>query len=115
MEDHARILKPKFDAVQTVLIRELDGKGLAEWTRPKGGYFVSLDTKRPVALRVVDLARRAGLSPIPAVAAFPYSRDPGNSNIRISPTRPPVSEIEKAMEVPALCIKPASAEYDAKT
>lgn len=83
--------------------------------RPKGGYFVSLDTKRPVALRVVELARGAGLSLTPAGATFPYNRDPGNSNIRISPSRPPVSEIEKAMKVLALCIELASAEYDAKT
>lgn len=109
MREHAKILKPKFDAVQSVLKRELDGTGLAAWTNPKGGYFVSLDTAKPVADKVVSLAKKAGVSLTPAGATYPFGKDPNNANIRISPTRPPVEEVEKAMEVVALCIKLASA------
>jgi len=111
MKDHAKILKPKFDAVQNVLNKELGGTDLAKWTNPKGGYFVSLDTKYPVADKVVEHAKGLGLALTPAGATFPFKKDPDNSNIRISPTRPPAKEVEHAMEVLSLCIKIASEEY----
>jgi DNA-binding transcriptional MocR family regulator len=114
MKEHARLLKPKFDAVQAVLARELGGTGLATWTNPAGGYFVSLDTVRPVAARVVELAKAAGVTVTPAGATFPLGRDPANSNIRIAPTRPSVAEVEQAMQALALCVKLASAEHDEK-
>lgn len=112
MAEHARLLAPKFRAVQEVLARELGGTGLAEWTDPKGGYFVSLTTARPVAKRVVELANELGVSLTPAGATYPFGKDPGDSNIRIAPTRPPVKDVEKAMEILCLCVKLASAELD---
>lgn len=113
MNKHAELLAPKFQAVQDVLERELGDTGLATWTNPKGGYFVSLDTTRPVADRVVELAKEAGVSLTPAGATYPLKKDPNNSNIRLSPSRPPVAEVQQAMEVVAACVKLASAEYDA--
>ncbi|MCA9948496.1 MAG: aminotransferase class I/II-fold pyridoxal phosphate-dependent enzyme [Anaerolineales bacterium] len=113
MREHAKLLAPKFNVVQEVLERDLGGSGLAAWTNPKGGYFVSLDTTRPVADRVVALAKEAGVALTPAGATYPHKKDPHNSNIRLSPSRPPVAEVEAAMEVVALCVKLASAEYDA--
>lgn len=110
MADHAKLLKPKFDAVEEILQRELGGTGLADWTRPKGGYFVSLNTSKAVADRVITLAAEAGVSLTPAGATFPYGKDPGNQNIRLAPTRPPLAEVKKAMEVVALCVKIASLE-----
>jgi DNA-binding transcriptional MocR family regulator len=110
MRQHAGLLRPKFDAVQEVLGTVLDGKGLATWTKPAGGYFVSLDTVRPVADRVVSLAKQAGVALTPAGATFPGGKDPGNTNIRLSPTRPPVAEVRKAMEVVAACVELASME-----
>jgi len=110
MKDHAKIIAPKFHAVQTVLERELDGTGLATWRNPKGGYFVSLDTAKPVADRVVALAKEAGVALTPAGATYPHKKDPNNSNIRLAPTRPPLEEVEKAMEVVAVCIMLASEE-----
>ena len=110
MRQHARLLKPKFDAVQEVLTRELGGTGLATWSNPQGGYFVSLDTTKPVADRVVALAKEAGVALTPAGATYPHGRDPNNSNIRLAPTRPPVAEVAQAMEVVATCIKLASAQ-----
>jgi DNA-binding transcriptional MocR family regulator len=112
MRDHAAILRPKFAAVQQVLNCELRDTGLATWTNPKGGYFVSLDTTRPVADRVVALAKEAGVALTPAGATYPHKQDPHNSNIRLSPSRPPVEEVEQAMEIVATCIKLASAEFD---
>lgn len=110
MRDHAKIMRPKFEAVQRVLTRELGGTGLATWTDPKGGYFVSLDTAKPVVSRVVDLANGAGVSLTPAGASYPFGQDPTDSNLRIAPSRPPLAEVEQAMEIVALCIKLASVE-----
>ena len=110
MEAHAALIRPKFEAVQRVLQAELGGTGLARWTEPKGGYFVSLDTALPVADRVVALAKDAGIALTPAGATWPGGVDPHNRNIRLAPTRPPLAEVEKAMQGVALCVKLASAE-----
>lgn len=112
MNDHAKILKPKFDCVQSILNRELGNLDLASWTQPGGGYFVSLDTKRPIASRVVELAKEAGLALTPTGATYPDGKDPHDRNIRLAPTRPPLEEVELAMELVACCIKLASAEAD---
>lgn len=110
MKEHAKLLKPKFDIVQKVLSKELGGTDLATWSNPAGGYFISLDTTKPVAKRTVALCKEAGVAITPAGATFPFGKDPQDANIRISPTRPPVAELEKAIEVLAVCIKLASAE-----
>ena len=110
MKAHTKLLKPKFDIAQKVLSRELGGTGLANWSNPEGGYFISLDTTKPVAKRAVELCKEAGVAITPAGATFPFGKDPKDANIRISPTRPPVAELEKAIEVLAVCIKLASAE-----
>ena len=110
MNTHAEILRPKFQAVDRILSRELGGSGLAEWTKPRGGYFISLNTKKPVARRVVELAKEAGVSLTPAGATYPFGKDPCNSNIRIAPTRPPLEDIKKAMKILGICIKIASME-----
>jgi len=108
MKAHAKLLGPKFAVVEEVLSRELGGKGLAHWTHPKGGYFVSLDTEKPVASAVVKLAKEAGVALTPAGATYPFGKDPNNRNIRISPTRPPLDQVRKAMEVVAVCVQLAS-------
>ena len=114
MRDHAALLAPKFEAVQEVLERDLGGSGLATWTVPKGGYFVTLETTKPVADRVVELAGAAGVSLTPAGATHPGGRDPHNSILRLAPTRPPVDEVRRALEVVAVCVGLASAEYEAR-
>jgi len=113
MEEHKKLLKPKFDITDSVLTRELGSTGLAVWSKPEGGYFISLDTAKPVARRAVALCKDAGVAITPAGATYPGGKDPGDTNIRISPTRPPVAELEKAIEILAVCIKLASAEFDA--
>ena len=112
MKEHAKFLKPKFEIAQKVLSKELGATDLATWSNPAGGYFISLDTAKPVAKRAVALCKEAGVAITPAGATFPFGNDPDDANIRISPTRPPVAELEKAIEVLAVCIKLASAEYD---
>lgn len=113
MRDHRCILQPKFEAVDRVLSGQLGDSGLATWTKPQGGYFISLDTKYPVADRVVALAAETGVALTPAGAPYPHGIDPHNRNIRLAPSRPPLAEVEMAMEVVALCIRLASAEYTA--
>ncbi len=108
MKEHAKLIAPKFAVVNEVLTRELGGTDLATWTNPKGGYFISLNTTKPIASRVVQLANEAGVSLTPAGATYPNGYDPNNSNIRLAPTRPPVEEVKQAMEVVATCIKLAS-------
>ncbi|UQX88039.1 hypothetical protein M6D93_17330 [Jatrophihabitans telluris] len=113
MSAHAALIAPKFAAVEQILSSELGGTGLARWTSPKGGYFVSLDTTRPIADKVVELANGAGVSLTPAGSTFPPGRDETNTNIRLAPTRPELADVELAMRVVAVCIRLASEEYDA--
>jgi DNA-binding transcriptional MocR family regulator len=111
MTAHANLIAPKFAAVTEILQRQLGETGLATWSRPKGGYFISLDTTLPIADRVIALANEAGVSLTPAGATYPGGRDPKNSNIRLAPTRPALDEVKLAMEVVAACIQLASEEY----
>ena len=112
MADHAELLAPKFQAVYDALEEALGTRGeYATWKTPRGGYFVSLDTALPIAARVVQLAEEAGVSLTPAGATYPGGVDPANRNIRLSPSRPPVSEVRAAMDAVATCIKLATEEY----
>jgi len=110
MAEHAKIIAPKFAAVQQQLGQRLSGTDLATWTDPRGGYFVHMVTTKPVARRVVELAAEAGVALTPAGATHPGGVDPEDRNIRLAPTRPPLAEVEKAMEIVALCVALASAE-----
>ncbi len=108
MDKHARIIAPKFQAVQEILERELGGKDVATWTEPQGGYFVSLDTKPGRAAAVVALAGELGVKFTKAGATWPYGKDPHDSNIRIAPTLPSLEQIRTAVEVLAVCIQRVS-------
>jgi len=110
MKRHAEIMKPKFDAVLAALEREIAPLGIAQWKTPKGGYFVSLDTKDGLAKRTLALCKEAGVVMTGAGATFPYGKDPHDSNIRIAPSLPPVAELEQAMEVFCTCLKLAALE-----
>jgi DNA-binding transcriptional MocR family regulator len=110
MQRHAAILKPKFDTVQDVLERELGGRGIVEWTRPAGGYFISINTRNGCARRVVQLAAEAGVKLTPAGSTYPYQKDPCDRNIRIAPSFPSVTEIRKAMDVLAISLELAFLE-----
>ena len=110
MRRHADLVRPKFQAVQRGLERGLSGTGLAEWTRPRGGYFVSLNTLPGLATRTVALAKELGVALTPAGATFPHGVDPEDRNIRIAPTFATVEEVEAGVDVLALCIKLAASE-----
>src|SRR5450432_459348 len=108
MKKHAELLRPKFEAVTQIFERELGGKGVATWTKPRGGYFVSLDTLDGCAAEVVRLADAAGVKLTAAGATFPLGKDPRERNIRVAPSLPPLSQIITAMEVVSVCVLLAS-------
>jgi DNA-binding transcriptional MocR family regulator len=110
MEKQRRLLEPKFAAVQEVFESRLGGTGVAQWTRPRGGYFVSLDVLDACALRVVALAKAAGIEMVPAGRTFPYGRDPRDRNIRIAPSFPPADEVRAAADALTSCVLLATTE-----
>ncbi|TWE09188.1 aminotransferase [Rudaeicoccus suwonensis] len=110
MARHREIIAPKFAEVQRILTDRLGGTGVATWTDPKGGYFVSLDVVPGTAARVVQLAKDAGIALTPAGASFPYGVDPQDTNIRLAPTFPALPEVTAAMEAVATCVLLAAAE-----
>jgi DNA-binding transcriptional MocR family regulator len=105
MKKHAAILKPKFDAVLKALDKELAGKEIATWSRPNGGYFISIDMLEGCAKAVVEMAAEAGVKLTPAGATYPYGRDPKDRNIRIAPSFPGAEDVRIAMELVAICIQ----------
>ncbi len=109
MDKHREILAPKFEAVQSAL-SALEGLDIALWTRPTGGYFVSLDVLPGTASRVVQLAKEAGIALTPAGASFPHGEDPLDTNIRLAPSFPPLDEVRTAMAGVATCVALAAAE-----
>ena len=108
MRLHAALLRPKFEAVDDILKRNL--VGFADWTTPRGGYFVSLDVMTGTAKRTIALMGQAGVTMTGAGATWPYGRDPQDKNIRIAPTCPPVPELRLAMELLCVCAKLATLE-----
>ena len=99
MAKHADIIRPKFEAVLDALETDLAGKGLATWTKPEGGYFLSVDVLDGCAKEIVKRCADAGVKITPAGATFPYGNDPHDRNIRIAPTLPGVEEVAAAMKV----------------
>ena len=110
MKLHRAILAPKFDAVENEFEGSLGGLGIAKWTEPNGGYFISLDVLPGTAKEVGRLAKEAGVKLTPVGATYPYGIDPNDSNIRIAPTFPPIDELKTAAKLLCICIKLAAVE-----
>ena len=110
MKKHAALLRPKFDAVGRVFAEEFAGSAAATWTKPRGGYFVSVDVPDGCAAEVVRLAEQAGVKFTGAGATFPYGKDPRDRNIRVAPSLPPLDQVELAMRVFAVAAQLASAK-----
>ena len=110
MRQRAAVMAPKFRCVVETLDREVAPAGIADWRRPKGGYFVSLNAMPGTAKRTLALCKEAGVTMTSAGATFPYGKDPQDSNIRIAPSLPPVEELEQAIAVLCVCLKLAALE-----
>ncbi len=109
MQKQAELVAPKFAAVDEALERRLGGKGIATWTKPEGGYFVSVDVMEGCAAEIIAMAGKAGVKLTPAGSTHPHGKDPTDSNIRLAPTMPSVDEIKTAMEVFCTCVELVSA------
>ncbi len=110
MQVHLEIIRPKFMAVLEAFDREFSGLENISYTRPNGGYFISLDVPDGCASKVVELAAKAGVVVTSAGATFPYGIDPNDRNIRIAPTYPTLDELKQALKVLCCCVKLAAVE-----
>ena len=110
MRQHRALLAPKFAQVTEILAKRLGEHGVATWTNPDGGYFVSLDVLDGTATRVVGLAKDAGINMTAAGAAYPYGHDPRDRNIRIAPSFPSPEEVATAIDGLATCVLLAATE-----
>jgi DNA-binding transcriptional MocR family regulator len=110
MDEHRAIIAPKFQKVLEVFDQRLAGLADVSWTRPKGGYFISLSVPKGCARRVVQLAREAGLELTPAGATHPHGQDPDDRVIRIAPTFPDLGDVALAAEGVAWSVLLACAE-----
>ena len=108
MAKHADIMRPKFEAVLDMLDAELGGLGIAEWTRPLGGYFIGFDAMEGCAKKIVGMCADAGVVMTDAGATYPYGNDPMDSNIRIAPSFPTIDELVEASKIFVICVKIAS-------
>ena len=110
MRKHAEFMRPKFEAVESVLEEELGGLGIGSWTEPKGGYFISFDAMDGCAKAIVAKCKEAGVKLTGAGATFPYGKDPKDSNIIIAPSFPTPEEMKQAADLFVLCVKLVSVE-----
>lgn len=110
MKKHADIMRPKFEAVLSILEKNLGGLGIGSWIAPHGGYFISFEAMEGCAKAIVAKCREAGITLTGAGATYPYKHDPKDSNIRIAPSFPSPEEMAAAAEIFSLCVKLVSVE-----
>ncbi len=110
MAKHAAIIRPKFEAVDKILSREIAPREIGTWIKPKGGYFICFEAMEGCAKAIVKKAKEAGIELTAAGAPFPYRTDPKDATIRIAPTFPELEEMEQAAEAFACCVRLVSVE-----
>jgi len=110
MKKHAEIVRPKFEVAFDAL--DVLSPEIGAYHKPTGGYFISYDTKRPIAKRVIKLCKEVGVLITPAGSTYPHFHDPLDSNIRLAPTFLGVEDLQDAMEVFVTAIMIAHQELD---
>ncbi len=110
MRKHANILRPKFEAVEEIFEKNLGGLEIGEWTKPRGGYFISFESMEGCAKEIVSRAKKAGVTMTTAGATWPYGKDPKDTNIRVAPTYPSLDDLKLAAELFTLCVRIVSLE-----
>ena len=110
MRRHADVIRPKFEAVENIFEENLGSLGIAEWTKPNGGYFISFDGMEGTARLIIDRAMKAGVKLTPAGSTWPNHKDPYDSNIRIAPTYPTLEDIATAAKLFTICVRLVTAE-----
>ena len=113
LDNHMKVLAEfigkKFEITHNAL-DGLEGLGIAEWTKPTGGYFISLDVLPGTAKRVYQLMKEAGVVLTTVGSTYPYGIDPQDKNLRIAPTYPTDDEVALATEILVLTVKLAALE-----
>lgn len=97
MKKHADLVRPKFEIAYRAL-EKLD-KDVGEYSQPTGGYFITFKSQKPIASKIVEYCKEAGVLLTPAGATHPYGNDPKNNTLRIAPTFITEKELEIAMDV----------------
>ena len=110
MAAHAAIMRPKFLMALEMFDKELAGLSGVRWTKPKGGYFISMYAVPGTAKRIHALCKEAGVTLTAAGASYPHGIDPEDSNLRIAPTYPPIDELRLACELLCICIRMTAIE-----
>lgn len=110
MAKHAAIIRPKFEAVDEILSKEIAPRKIGSWIKPKGGYFICFEALEGCAKAIVAKAKEAGIELTAAGAPFPYGIDPKDSVIRIAPTFPDLEEMRQAADAFVCCVKAVSLE-----
>ncbi len=105
MMKHAKLMRPKFQAVLNEFDAELKDADIAKWTNPLGGYFISLDVMDGCAKKIVQMCKNAGMVLTGAGATYPYGNDPTDSNIRIAPSYATPEELLMASRILVICVK----------
>lgn len=108
MVKHAAIVRPRFELVDRIMTEEISE--IAKWTKPNGGYFITLFVPNGTANRIYHLCKEAGLTITDAGAPFPYHKDPLDNVLRLAPTSPSLEDLEKAARVLCLCVRLANEE-----
>src|SRR6201991_4076353 len=110
MRRHRELIAPKFAAVDRVLTERLGSVPGVLWSRPAGGYFVTLIVPDGTAAEVVRLAGEAGIALTPAGGTHPHGTHPHDRTIRLAPTFPELAEVERAMYGVTDCVRLALAQ-----
>ncbi len=110
MKKQAGIVRPHFEIAQKALEEGLGGLGIAQWHTPNGGYFISLNTLDDTASEIFRYMKEAGVTLTNVGATYPHGKDPHDSNLRLAPTYPSLSELEKAMQILVCTVKLVSAK-----
>lgn len=110
MQRLADVIRPKFELTLDIFDKELEGRGIAKWTKPLGGYFISFDTFPGCATKIVKMCKDAGVTFTGAGATYPYGRNPNDDNIRVAPSYATIEDIKPAVDLFVLCVKIVSIE-----
>ena len=109
MKKHADLVRPKFEIAYRAL-EKLD-KEIGEYSQPTGGYFITFKSQKPIASKIVEYCKEAGVLLTPAGATHPYGNDPKNNILRIAPTFITEKELEIAMDVFVTAVQIAHNEH----
>ena len=109
MRKHADLVRPKFEIAYRAL-EKLD-KEIGRYSQPTGGYFITFKSQKPIASKIVEYCKEAGVLLTPAGATHPYGNDPKNNTLRIAPTFITEKELEIAMDVFVTAVQIAHNEH----